>query len=507
MWITRDYGGELHMNDIRQLWTKCSELLQNELPEGTWKTWIEPARLVSFESDTFTLVVPNVLVKDRIETKFLKLIEKTVNGITGVDSKVCIEIQAQEKLAPNGAASSLPVADSLELIDIISQSVPFSADKAAIEEEEINQNSSKETLSSPGTKVRPPAGQSQAGNDTDSNSTRYTFDAFVIGSSNRFAHAASLSVAEKPAKAYNPLFIHGEAGLGKTHLLHAIGNYVKENYPTYKVTYVSTETFMNEFVDAIRRNTTGDFKRRYRQCDVLLVDDIQFLEGKESLQEEFFHTFNSLNDSQKQIVITSDRPPKAIATLENRLKSRFLSGLITDIQPPDLETRLAILRKMAFGEGVTMKDEVLEFIANHVTDNIRELEGAFIRASAFTSLSGTPLDRTLAEQVLSDIVSSNQGRAVTPAVILDITAKTFGFSIEELCSASRRRPLTTARQIAMYLCRELTDYSYPAIGNEFGGRDHTTVIHAVSKVSAMMAQRKQIYDQVSSLIHQIKSSG
>jgi len=271
------------------------------------------------------------------------------------------------------------------------------------------------------------------------------------------------------------------------------------------VRYVSTETFMNEFVDAIRTNATTAFKRRYRECDVLLIDDIQFMENKEGLQEEFFHTFNSLYGASKQIVITSDRPPKSIATLEDRLRSRFLSGLITDVQPPELETRLAILRKKAEGERTTVPDEVLEFIATHVKDNIRELEGALIRVCAYASLNVEPLTIELAEQVLSDLVVNNAPRVVTPQRILEATAKMFGFSIEELCGTSRRRPLVAARQVGMYVFRELTDFSYPAIAREFGGRDHTTVIHAVEKISALMKERRQIYDQVTELTHMIKS--
>jgi chromosomal replication initiator protein len=333
---------------------------------------------------------------------------------------------------------------------------------------------------------------------------RYTFEAFVTGSSNRFAHAAALSVAEMPARSYNPLFIHGGAGLGKTHLLHAIGNYVLENFSGRYVRYVSTETFMNEFVDAIRNNTTAAFKRRYRECDVLLIDDVQFMEGKESLQEEFFHTFNHLYGASKQVVLTSDRPPKSIATLEDRLRSRFLSGLTTDVQPPELETRLAILRKKAERDPIPVPDEVLDFIATNVKDNIRELEGALIRVTAFGSLNHQPLTRELAEHVLSDIVSAGQPRQVTAAMILDATASTFGFTVDDLCSASRRRPLVIARQIGMYVFRELTDFSYPAIAREFGGRDHTTVMHAVDKIASLMKERRQIYDQVTELIVRIK---
>jgi chromosomal replication initiator protein len=336
---------------------------------------------------------------------------------------------------------------------------------------------------------------------------RYTFENFVIGASNRFAHAAAQRVAESPARSYNPLFIHGDSGLGKTHLLHAIGHYVRENFPILHIRYVSTETFMNEFVDAIRTNSGTAFKRRYREADLLLVDDIQFMENKEGLQEEFFHTFNSLYEASKQIVISSDRPPKSIATLEDRLRSRFEMGLITDVQPPELETRLAILRKKAEGERAFVPDEVLELIATHVKDNIRELEGALIRVSAFASLNRQPLTRELAEGVLSDLMAADQPRQITPKVILDATAETFGFTIDELCGTSRRRPLVTARQIGMYVFRELTDFSYPAIAREFGGRDHTTVIHAVEKITGLMKERRQIFDQVTALIHLIKSGG
>ena len=346
------------MDDSWQLWTKCSELLQAQLPESTWRTWIEPARAIPGSGSTLTLSVPSTLVKDRIESRYLPMIENAVIDVTGTATRVNLEVQTDSPHGPFNVQTSAG--------ENLRESSPIEGPKTS-----SNQGQSMDSTDSKGNGelFEKPGDRSS----TDSNRVKYNFDAFVIGSSNRFAHAAALSVAETPAKAYNPLFIHGEAGLGKTHLLHAIGNYVKEHYPSYRVTYVSTETFMNEFVDAIRKNATAEFKRRYRECDVLLVDDIQFMEGKESLQEEFFHTFNTLHGASKQIVITSDRPPKAIATLENRLRSRFLSGLITDVQPPDLETRLAILRKKAASDGTVMSDEVMEFIAAHVTDNIREL--------------------------------------------------------------------------------------------------------------------------------------
>jgi chromosomal replication initiator protein len=332
---------------------------------------------------------------------------------------------------------------------------------------------------------------------------RYTFDSFVIGPSNRFAHAAALSVAETPARSYNPLFVYGGAGLGKTHLLQAIAQYVRDNYPAYQVRYISTETLLNEFVDAIRKNEQPDFKRRYREIDVLLVDDIQFMEGKEQLQEEFFHTFNTLYEAQRQIVLSSDRPPDAIATLEDRLRSRFKMGLITDIQPPDFETRLAILRKKNEQAATQVPAEVLSYIAEHITYNIRELEGALIRVSAYAALNQTELTVDLASDILADTISSTKPRQITPALILAQTAERFGLDVEQLQSRSRTRNLVHARQIAMYVCRELTDLSYPQIGREFGGRDHTTVIHAYDKVAALMQEKHETYEDVTALIQSL----
>jgi chromosomal replication initiator protein len=334
---------------------------------------------------------------------------------------------------------------------------------------------------------------------------RFTFETFVAASSNRLAHAAAQAVAETPGRSYNPLFVYGDSGLGKTHLLHAIGNYVQENFPQRKVLYVTTETFMNDFVDSLRMATTIAFKRRYRECDVLLIDDVQFMENKEGLQEEFFHTYNDLKGASKQIVLTSDRPPKSIETLEDRLRSRFLSGLITEIDPPDLETRLAILRSKAEADEEVIPHEVLEFIATNVTNNIRELEGALIRVTAFARLSREPISLDLAERVLSDIVSAEEPRRITPQMILEATANSYGFTVDAICGPSRTRPLVTARQVAMYLVRNLTDYSYPAIARVFGGRDHTTVIHAVDKISTQMKERRQIYEQVTELIHEVRS--
>jgi chromosomal replication initiator protein len=333
---------------------------------------------------------------------------------------------------------------------------------------------------------------------------KYTFETFVIGSSNRFAHAAAFAVAEAPAKAYNPLFIYGDSGLGKTHLLHAIGHYTQSLYQGVRVRYVSSEEFTNDFINMIRDGKQDGFRRRYRDVDVLLVDDIQFLENKEGTQEEFFHTFNTLHNASKQIVISSDRAPKRLVTLEDRLRSRFEWGLITDVQPPELETRIAILRKKAVQEGLNAPPEALEYIASRISTNIRELEGALIRVTAFASLNRQTVDLQLAEIVLKDLIPEAQGPEITASTIMGQTASYFGMSIDDLCGTSRSRVLVTARQIAMYLCRELTDLSLPKIGQQFGGRDHTTVMHAERKIRSLMAERRSIYNQVTELTNRIK---
>jgi chromosomal replication initiator protein len=457
---------EALVNEASDLWNRSTAALRDQVSDATWRTWLAGLAPRSFDGELLVVDAPSTLVRDRVQTRFLPLLAAVASDAVG--HQVTIRMEVSPTTTPSAGPAQ----------EVGQQARP----KASPER-------------------RPGASEAALEVGLD---PRYTFDAFVTGSSNRFAHAAALSVAEMPARSYNPLFIHGGAGLGKTHLLHAIGNYVLDNFPGRYVRYVSTETFMNEFVDAIRNNTTGSFKRRYRECDVLLIDDVQFMEGKESLQEEFFHTFNHLYGAAKQVVLTSDRPPRSIATLEDRLRSRFLSGLTTDVQPPELETRLAILRKKAEHDPVPVPDDVLEFIATNVKDNIRELEGALIRVTAFGSLNHQPLSRELAEHVLSDIVSAEGPRQVTAAMILEATASTFGFTVDDLCSASRRRPLVIARQIGMYVFRELTDFSYPAIAREFGGRDHTTVMHAVDKITSLMKERRQIYEQVTDLIVRIK---
>ncbi|MEW2620283.1 chromosomal replication initiator protein DnaA [Streptomyces sp. NPDC048106] len=359
----------------------------------------------------------------------------------------------------------------------------------------------------PGPLAAQPAPASGPGEPTARLNPKYLFDTFVIGASNRFAHAAAVAVAEAPAKAYNPLFIYGESGLGKTHLLHAIGHYARSLYPGTRVRYVSSEEFTNEFINSIRDGKGDSFRKRYREMDILLVDDIQFLADKESTQEEFFHTFNTLHNANKQIVLSSDRPPKQLVTLEDRLRNRFEWGLITDVQPPELETRIAILRKKAVQEQLNAPPEVLEFIASRISRNIRELEGALIRVTAFASLNRQPVDLGLTEIVLKDLIPGGEDSApeITAPAIMAATADYFGLTVEDLCGTSRGRALVTARQIAMYLCRELTDLSLPKIGAQFGGRDHTTVMHADRKIRALMAERRSIYNQVTELTNRIKN--
>ena len=459
------------VGEAQQLWNACAEALRGDMPDSVWSSCFQPAMGIELDADHLVVAVPSVLVKERLETRWFGLIAESLGrlGCRGTSLTFVVRTDQHDEDLPAASAS-----------DAAADTGPRQG----------------ELPLTPQRDERP---------RTLTLNPRYTFDAFVTGASNRFAHAAALAVAETPARSYNPLFIYGVAGLGKTHLLHGIAHYVQENYPAYSVRYVSTEAFLNDYVEGIRTNSMTAFKRKYREIDVLLVDDIQFMEGKEGLQEEFFHTFNQLHGANRQIVLSSDRPPRAIATLEDRLRSRFEWGLITDIQPPDLETRFAILRKKAEREPTPPPAEVLEFIATHITNNIRELEGALIRVSAFASLNRSPMTAELAAEVLGDILSDSQPRAITAGVILEATSKMFGFSVEELQGKSRRRPLVTARQVGMYVCRNMTDLSYPAIAREYGGRDHTTVIHAVEKIGTLMKERRQIYDQVTELIQSIRS--
>ncbi len=460
------------MNQAGELWSRCTGSLREQVSETTWQLWLSGIEPVDFANGVFVLSVPNGLIRERVETRYLPMIEDTLANEVGSPVRGRLEVQEQEPNQPEedrSFESSLPPEPVRRAPAVAS-----------------NNTNGRDT---PAVQLDP----------------KFVFETFVAASSNRLAHAAAQAVAETPGRSYNPLFIYGDSGLGKTHLLHAIGNYVSENFNRRKVLYVTTETFMNDFVDSLRTSTTLAFKRRYRECDVLLIDDVQFMENKEGLQEEFFHTYNDLKGASKQIVLTSDRPPKSIETLEDRLRSRFLSGLITEIDPPDLETRLAILRSKSESEHQEVPDDVLEFIATHVKNNIRELEGALTRISAFAKLNQEAISLAQAERVLSDIVLAGEPRRITPQMILEATAASYGFSIEAICGPSRTRPLVTARQVAMYLVRNLTDYSYPAIARVFGNRDHTTVIHAVDKITGQMQQRRQIYEQVTELIQQVRA--
>jgi chromosomal replication initiator protein len=476
LWLDAE-GGEgaigRAVTQAGDLWTRCTGSLRDQVSETTWQLWLSGIEPIGYRDGVMVLSVPNGLIRERIESRYLPMIEDTLANEVGSPVRGRLEVHETEPAGPAvepDAIFGLP-ADSEPVLEPSAPAV---------------------------TRV----GRESPAVQLDS---KFTFETFVAASSNRLAHAAAQAVAETPGRSYNPLFIYGDSGLGKTHLLHAIGNYVTENYARRKVLYVTTETFMNDFVDSLRTSTTLAFKRRYRDCDVLLIDDVQFMERKEGLQEEFFHTYNDLKGASKQIVLTSDRPPKSIETLEDRLRSRFLSGLITEIDPPDLETRLAILRSKSMSEHQDVPDDVLEFIASHVKDNIRELEGALIRICAFAKLNNEPISLTQAEKVLSDLVLAGEPRRISPQMILEATAASYGFSVEALCGPSRTRPLVTARQVAMYLTRELTDYSYPAIGRVFGKRDHTTVIHAVDKIAGQMQERRQIYEQVTELIQKIRA--
>ena len=451
------------------LWQAVSRLLRAQLGDATYRTWLAGVQALDLRNGILRLSVPHQVARQRIETAYAGPIRDAIRQVT--DTPIDIELLVE-------TAPRETIDDPIELVAAVLEA-PSRKEPTV----DVREQPTKAALN-----------------------PHYTFEEFVIGASNRFAHAAAMSVAEKPAAAYNPLFIYGDSGLGKTHLLHAVGHHLCQLFPTKRVRYVTTEIFMNEFVEAIRTNSRPDFKRRYREVDLLLVDDVQFMQNHERLQEEFFHTFDSLHGSGSQLVLSSDRPPKAMATLEDRLRTRFEWGLQTDIQPPEYETRLAILRHKARAQGFTnTPDEVLSFIATHITDNVRELEGALIRVAAYASLTRIPATEDLAREVLAEELRTKCCRVITPQVILDETAKMFGWTIDDLCGRSRRRPLVTARQIGMYVFRELTDYSYPQIAREFGGRDHTTVMHAVEKITDQMAERRHIYEQVVELINRIKS--
>ena len=469
LWTWLWTEGTRVVNNHEAVWNATSQLLKAQVSEGVWYSTFNDVVALASDEDSLRLQVPNTYVRDRIISRYRPLVLDALEEIGESDRVLVVEVNETQAADDAGDAVAMPTAD-----DYV----------APATDEKVNANKGSAVGLNP----------------------RYTFENFVKGASNQFALAAALRVAETPARSYNPLFIYGQAGLGKTHLLQAIGWYVHAHYAHYVVRYVSTETFLNEYVDAIRTNTTAAFKRRYREVDVLLIDDIQFMEGKEGLQEEFFHTFNSLHGANKQIVISSDRVPDAIPNLEERLIGRFRWGLITDVQPPDLETRLAILRNKAEREGTVVPSEVLEYIASRVTSNIRELEGALIRVSAYSSLNRVDMTVAQAERLLEDLLPSAIPKHRTDDELLAEIARLLGHSVDALRGKSRQRPLVAARQEAMYVFRELTDLSYPAIARLFGGRDHTTVIHAVEKITRLMQERSQTYDQVTMLVRNLKTN-
>lgn len=486
------------MSDTSPLWKQATDLLRNEISEAVWHSTFASVSVLRETSEKLTLSVPNAIVCEKLDGRYRPLVEDAVAEASGAEMTIVFEIPVPTLFdidEPMHRAPAEPSSPPVYLQADTASGVPatsptIGSDGSAIPGHTAPVTGADQATSGVGRAENAPA---------HSLIRRYNFDGFVIGPSNRFAHAAALSVAERPGGSYNPLFIYGSAGLGKTHLLQAIEHYVNDVYPQMIVKYVSTETFLNEFVDSIKNSQGADFKRSYRQIDVLLVDDIQFIEGKDGLQEEFFHTFNELYSAGKQIVLSSDRPPDAIPTLEDRLRSRFMMGLLTDIQPPDIETRMAILGKKADRDGYFLPNEVSEFIATNITTNIRELEGALNKVTAFANLNQEPMTEALSERILRDFIADRQPRPITVPMILSATSEQFSFSVEDLTGKSRRRPLVIARQIAMYVSRELTDLSFPMIAREFGGRDHTTVMHACDKIAALMKERSQIYDQVMAL--------
>ncbi len=454
------------------LWEEFQDRLQNRVTPVAWQTWIEPLE-PQVDEDTLSLRAPSDFHRRWVADRYLGAIEQTAHHVYGED--VTINLFAEES----------PVADEAEVTVIIDDRQP-----------------------TPTTPVAPPPGSlPPLTRDYESSLiAKYTFDNFVVGPSNRFAHAAAMAVGEQASSHYNPLFIYGPAGLGKTHLLHAVGHHRKEMAPATTMRYVSSEQFFNEFINGIRQKRMEDFKARYRTIDVLLVDDVQFFEGKEQILEEFFHTFNHLYGAGKQIVISSDRHPKHLSTLEDRIRSRFEWGLVTDIQPPDVETRLAILRKNAEFAPRTVPPDVLQFIAENVSDNIRELEGALTRVTAYAALTHEQISLQMAQEVLQDLLPGSDSLRVTAEQIIKKTATAANVVESELIGPSRKQPLARWRQIAMYLCRELTDLSLPKIGAQFGGRDHTTVIHAIEKIKQLMAADKQVFDEVTALSQQLRKT-
>ncbi len=497
--------------DLDAVWATAISGLREETVSGQHLAWLRMTRPLGLVEDTVLLAAPTNFAKDVLETRLRPLITGALAAALNRDIRVAVTVEPQpetqrpaqppddQRPAPNrtetGADTDHPVDNGPQ--DGAGPGQQLSLDAP---HRDVGRGTGLDSA------VPRPVPITR-GAETARLNPKYQFDTFVIGSSNRFAHAAAVAVAEAPAKAYNPLFIYGESGLGKTHLLHAIGHYARNLFAGSRVRYVSSEEFTNDFINSLRDDKMQAFQRRYRDNDILLIDDIQFLERAERTQEEFFHTFNTLHNANKQIVISSDRPPKQLVTLEDRLRTRFEWGLITDVQPPDLETRIAILRKKAAQERLNAPPDVLEFIASKIQSNIRELEGALIRVTAFASLNRTGVDLALAEIVLKDLIPESEQSAISAATIMAATAEYFSVTVEELCGSSRSRVLVTARQIAMYLCRELTDLSLPKIGQTFGGRDHTTVMHAERKIRSLMAERRSIFNQVTELTNRIKVKG
>ncbi len=529
--------------DLAEVWARSLDELAEMQIEPAHRAWLQLTRPLGLVENTALIATPNEFVKEQLETRLRALITNTLSRELGRNIQLAVTVDPAAVSADTGHRPSGPHAlpglrdesDTDPAADAATGPLQRIVDDGAAGAHPFGNDAHRghpgDLIGTPrGGGGLGPVGHIRArGEDPDLSDRRaapagfgpgappgtprpaqarlnpkYTFETFVIGSSNRFAHAAAVAVAEAPAKAYNPLFIYGDSGLGKTHLLHAIGHYAQSLYQGVKVRYVSSEEFTNDFINMIRDGKQDGFRRRYRDVDVLLVDDIQFLEKKEGTQEEFFHTFNTLHNASKQIVISSDRAPKRLVTLEDRLRSRFEWGLLTDVQPPELETRIAILRKKAVQDRLNAPPDALEYIASRISTNIRELEGALIRVTAFASLNRQSVDLQLAEFVLKDLIPEAQGPEITASTIMGQTASYFGLSIDDLCGTSRSRVLVTARQIAMYLCRELTDLSLPKIGQQFGGRDHTTVMHADKKIRSLMAERRSIYNQVTELTNRIK---
>ncbi|MGW5263390.1 chromosomal replication initiator protein DnaA [Microbispora sp. NPDC004025] len=541
--------------DLNAVWARALRTLLDEGVSGQQRAFLQMTQPSGLINDTILLAAPNDFAKEVIEVRLRPLIVHALSQELGRPVRIAVMVDPGAGMTAPSDPASAPAADHRPQSP--STSYPQAGSQAPRfplgEDGPIRRDAEPhgqhypqaqqypqppQHMSSPdlpqrpgGYSPEPPAapkpepvpgpgpvsgpvpGAGQNRWDTRGGRTsgeparlnaKYTFETFVIGASNRFAHAAAVAVAEAPAKAYNPLFIYGDSGLGKTHLLHAIGHYAQSLYDGARVRYVSSEEFTNDFINSIRDHKADGFRSRFRAVDILLVDDIQFLEGKEQTQEEFFHTFNTLHNASKQIVISSDRAPKQLVTLEDRLRNRFEWGLITDVQPPELETRIAILRKKAIQEGLAAPPDVLEYIASRIATNIRELEGALIRVTAFASLNRQSVDIQLAEIVLKDLISEDASPEITISLIMSTTAEYFGVSLDDLCGSSRSRALVTARQIAMYLARELTDLSLPKIGQQFGGRDHTTVMHAERKIRSLMAERRSMYNQVNELTTRIK---